>query len=266
MLIFHVSADGDWAAVPDGGTYDVSTRGASLAEVGYLHASFHHQVDGVLDRFYGDADDLALLVVETDRLTVPWRVDPVGDDRFPHVLGPLRREDVVEVVPLTRTVDGAVDVPWLLPTVLRAGDLAVRAAGEADRPLLAAFFADAGLREHLGGPLPPAEARARARGTDLTGWAVVEDGGVAVGLVVLERRGPDVALSFVVLADHQGRGVATAACRAVLDWRFALDPDLRRVTIVTQERNTAAHALARRLGGEPVEPSVWAVPRPDTDA
>ena len=41
-----------------------------------------------------------LLTIETDLLDVPWREDPVGDDTFPHVYGPLKPAAVVDVRPL----------------------------------------------------------------------------------------------------------------------------------------------------------------------
>ncbi len=44
-----------------------------------------------------------LLTIDTDLLDVPWREDPVGDDTFPHIYGPLAPTAVVEVRPLDPT-------------------------------------------------------------------------------------------------------------------------------------------------------------------
>ena len=101
MLIHHVATAADWAHAQEVGSYTTSTLGASLADVGFLHASRADQVDGVLERYYADVTEpLVLLVVDTDLLDVPWREDPVGDDTYPHVLGPLSPSAVVEVRPI----------------------------------------------------------------------------------------------------------------------------------------------------------------------
>lgn len=78
------------------GEYRVSTRGATLEEVGFIHAATEAQVDGVQARFYADAGDLVLLTIDTDRLSSPWQLDPVGDDEFPHIYGPLNLDAVIE--------------------------------------------------------------------------------------------------------------------------------------------------------------------------
>jgi hypothetical protein len=51
--------------------------------------------------FYSDAGEpLVLLTLETDRLTSPWREDPVGDTTYPHVYGPINTSAVLRVQPL----------------------------------------------------------------------------------------------------------------------------------------------------------------------
>ena len=77
------------------GEYRVSTRGATLDEVGFIHAATQEQVDGVQARYYADAGDLVLLTIDTDRLISPWRFDPVGEQEFPHIYGPLNLDAVV---------------------------------------------------------------------------------------------------------------------------------------------------------------------------
>ncbi len=51
--------------------------------------------------YYADVDEpLVLLTIDTDLLDVPWREDPVGDDTFPHLYGPLEPGAVIAVRPL----------------------------------------------------------------------------------------------------------------------------------------------------------------------
>lgn len=102
MLVFHVATLDDWTAAQESGEYTISTRGVTLEQEGFLHASRADQVGDVYDRFYADAaEPLVLLMVDTDLLDVPWREDPVGDDTFPHIYGPLAPAAVVEVKPLS---------------------------------------------------------------------------------------------------------------------------------------------------------------------
>lgn len=102
MLLFHLALPEDWAEARRRGEYTVSTRGLSLAQVGFVHGAHAHQVTGVRERFYADVPELLLLHIETDLLTSPWREDPVPDspEPFPHIYGPLNLDAVVAVEPL----------------------------------------------------------------------------------------------------------------------------------------------------------------------
>lgn len=96
MRIFHVATLADWQQAKASGSYTTSTYGATLAEVGYLHAARREQVAGVLTQFYQDVGEPVLVLeIDTDRLDVPWRQDQVGDDTFPHIYGPLNPRAVV---------------------------------------------------------------------------------------------------------------------------------------------------------------------------
>ena len=102
MLVHHVATESDWTAAQGSGAYTTSTRGVSLEQEGFLHASRADQVGDVYDRYYADADEpLVLLTIDTDLLDVPWREDPVGDDAYPHIYGPLSPAAVIEVRPLS---------------------------------------------------------------------------------------------------------------------------------------------------------------------
>jgi uncharacterized protein (DUF952 family) len=102
MHIFHIATADDWAAAHRAGTYTTSTRGRTLEQEGFIHASRPEQVDGVWKAFYADAGEpLVLLTIDTDELTSPWQEDPVGEDTFPHVYGPINASAVVHAEPLS---------------------------------------------------------------------------------------------------------------------------------------------------------------------
>lgn len=99
--IFHIATVADWEAAQRDGAYTTSTRGRTLAEEGFIHASRGDQVRVVFRRYYADAaEPLVLLTIDPDRLGAEVRVEPVGDDTYPHVYGPVEAAAVVEVHPL----------------------------------------------------------------------------------------------------------------------------------------------------------------------
>ena len=102
--IFHIATAADWRRTLDSGSYTTSTVGRSLAEEGFIHASRRDQVQGVFDSYYrGLGEPLVLLTIDTTRLgDAEVVVEPVGDDTYPHVYGPIARRAVVDVTPLSR--------------------------------------------------------------------------------------------------------------------------------------------------------------------
>lgn len=109
LPLYHVALASDWQAALAGGRYEVSTRGRSLAEEGFIHCSFAEQVEATANRFYADLDDVVLLRIDQSRLDDPVVVeDLVGSgDAFPHVYGPIALNAVVEVRSWPRSGDGS---------------------------------------------------------------------------------------------------------------------------------------------------------------
>ncbi|MFD0634388.1 DUF952 domain-containing protein [Catenulispora yoronensis] len=102
--------DGGHGSRRERGEYRVSTRGRSLEEQGFIHASTTVQVAGVANAFYADlaAEDLVVLVIDTDRLTAELKYDPVpgAAEPFPHIYGPLNVDAVVGLAELGRDAEG----------------------------------------------------------------------------------------------------------------------------------------------------------------
>jgi uncharacterized protein (DUF952 family) len=111
--IFHLADRGEWLAAVPVGEYCVSTRGVALAEQGFIHCSLRHQVRGVADAVFADADDLVLLVIDSGLVTAPIRyeVPEPGAEAYPHIYGPLPVSAVTSVVPVSRDPAGR----FLLP-------------------------------------------------------------------------------------------------------------------------------------------------------
>ena len=100
-LIYHIAEKADWERARRDGQYTRSTRGRTLAEEGFIHASTAAQVPVVADAYYRDAPDLVLLVIDTERVGPELRYEqvPGQPDPYPHVYGPLNLDAVLETRP-----------------------------------------------------------------------------------------------------------------------------------------------------------------------
>ncbi|HEY6795516.1 MAG TPA: DUF952 domain-containing protein [Kineosporiaceae bacterium] len=108
-MLYHLALVSDWEAAIAEGAYRVSTLGRSLADEGFVHAAFDHQVRGVAERFYAAVrEPLVLLLVDERRLSSPWQVDdvPGAGEGFPHVYGPIDLTAVVATSTVVRDRDG----------------------------------------------------------------------------------------------------------------------------------------------------------------
>ncbi|KAB2588125.1 DUF952 domain-containing protein [Streptomyces arboris] len=102
--LLHLAEAPLWEAARGTGTYEMSTRGRTLQEEGFIHLSLAHQLPGVARMLYGSeggagGHDLVVLAVDPARLTAPLRYEAMkpGGEEFPHLYGPLPVAAVVEV-------------------------------------------------------------------------------------------------------------------------------------------------------------------------
>ncbi|NUO89390.1 MAG: DUF952 domain-containing protein [Dermatophilaceae bacterium] len=99
-MIYHLAEQADWEQARRDGSYTRSTRGVSLEEEGFIHASSAEQWPAVRSRFYADvAGPLVLLHIDESRLgsQVVYEVgDASTGETFPHVYGPIDVEAVVD--------------------------------------------------------------------------------------------------------------------------------------------------------------------------
>lgn len=106
--LLHLTERPLWEAARGTGTYEMSTRGRTLHEEGFIHCSLPHQLAGVAEMLYGAGSgagagdqDLVVLVIDAERLHVPVRYESLepGGEEFPHIYGPVPAGAVVEVRP-----------------------------------------------------------------------------------------------------------------------------------------------------------------------
>lgn len=107
-LIYHITAGADWEQARRDGAYRLSTRGVTLAQEGFIHASTARQVPLVANAFYQGDTGLVVLAIDTDRVEPEIRYEqpPGSSETFPHIYGPLSVAAVVSVLPLTTDASG----------------------------------------------------------------------------------------------------------------------------------------------------------------
>ena len=104
MVIFHLAHRDEWNAAAAEGRYEISTRGATLDQVGFIHASYAHQLRAMAESVYaGDEGELCVLVLDPTAIRAAGTrvVDEDGGDGelYPHVYGPIEPTFVTEVRP-----------------------------------------------------------------------------------------------------------------------------------------------------------------------
>lgn len=100
--IYHLALASDWheAADSEDGLYAFSTIGIRLADAGFMHCSFAHQVNAVAERYYAGRDDVVVLAIDPALVGAEVRVEALGTtEAFPHIYGPLPRAAVTSVTP-----------------------------------------------------------------------------------------------------------------------------------------------------------------------
>jgi uncharacterized protein (DUF952 family) len=100
--LLHVAIADDWDPARRFGEYEASTRGLTLDEVGYIHATTEAGLPAVLDDVYDDLElPLVLVVIDADALQARG-IDVIADEAATppmsswKILGPLPMDsDVV---------------------------------------------------------------------------------------------------------------------------------------------------------------------------
>ena len=107
-FIYHIATTADWERARRDGQYTMSTRGLTLAEQGFIHASTAAQVALVANAFYQGEPDLLLLVIDPGLVDAEIRYEPVPGQPlpYPHIYGPLNLGAVVQSSPFTPAPDG----------------------------------------------------------------------------------------------------------------------------------------------------------------
>jgi ribosomal-protein-alanine N-acetyltransferase len=141
---------------------------------------------------------------------------------------------------------------WEWPITIRGQRVVIRAPQDADRQELIRLMTDPVTREYLGGSVDYASRQAlelSPLGLSWGHWVIArsEDEDRMIGSLTLDYDRGELELSYALLPEATGQGLAAASCRQVLAWaQENLEDD--HVIAVTQTRNKRSVALLQRLG------------------
>jgi uncharacterized protein (DUF952 family) len=109
-LIFHLCRRAEWEAAQAAGLYRGSPQDAAD---GFIHFSTRSQIVESAAKHRGGEDDLVLVEVDATRLgdTLRWETSR-GDQRFPHLYGPLPLSAVVRAATVRLGPDRRHVFPW----------------------------------------------------------------------------------------------------------------------------------------------------------
>ncbi|WP_377267811.1 GNAT family N-acetyltransferase [Peterkaempfera sp. SMS 1(5)a] len=150
------------------------------------------------------------------------------------------------------------------PAPIKTARLVLRESEARDRAVVIELDASPEVSTYLGGPRPRAELERTVPEVpgQRPGFFVVELDGAVIGTIQLDPHAPELSgsrrkaggteLGYLFLPEAWGRGYATEACAAALDW-FAGELPGEPVVLYTQTANARSMRLAAKLGFTEVE-------------
>ena len=108
-IILHITRRDQWDRAKAVGLYDTP----SLYSQGFIHCSKPDQVIAVANFLFHGQTDLVLLCISTERVEAEIRYENLegGDQRFPHIYGPLNLNAVTKALDFEPRSDGTFVLP-----------------------------------------------------------------------------------------------------------------------------------------------------------
>lgn len=108
-VLLHITTVGQWREALGSGEY----RNPSLDSEGFIHCSTPEQLLFVANSLYAGRQDLVLLVIAAEQVTVEIRFEDCYDcgQVFPHIYGPLPLPAVTQVIDFMPGPDGLFTLP-----------------------------------------------------------------------------------------------------------------------------------------------------------
>lgn len=113
---FHLTSKQAWEEAKIVGSYSLSTKGKTLEEVGFLHASFADQLDQVAQYvFTGSTEALVVLHLDIEKLEnngITVKVEAASNGQlYPHIYGAIPCHLVDKIIPASMNSEGKLQTP-----------------------------------------------------------------------------------------------------------------------------------------------------------
>jgi uncharacterized protein (DUF952 family) len=94
MLIFHIVTPETWEKFKDENEYEAE----SLQTEGFIHCSYRHQLDDVLQRYYKDAERVLIMHINPHYLKSELLAEPsTNREIYPHIYGKINKSAIVNI-------------------------------------------------------------------------------------------------------------------------------------------------------------------------
>ena len=95
MIILHITDQRAWQNALEAGEY----LGDSLDHDGFIHCCLAAQTEQVLEQWFSGRSNLLVLEIDSNRLApeVIFENLESGDEKFPHIYGPINLDAVIHV-------------------------------------------------------------------------------------------------------------------------------------------------------------------------
>jgi len=94
MIIYHIVLPEVWEKFKDEDEYEAE----SLTTEGFIHCSYHNQLDEVLERYYKTAGKVLILHINPHLLKSDLIAEPsTMREIYPHIYGKINRLAIVEI-------------------------------------------------------------------------------------------------------------------------------------------------------------------------
>lgn len=94
MQIYHIVTPEIWERFKGEAEYEAE----SLQSEGFIHCSYAHQLEAVLERYYKGIEKVLILTIEPSLLTSELIAEPsTGGEIYPHIYGKINRTAIVAV-------------------------------------------------------------------------------------------------------------------------------------------------------------------------
>src|ERR1044072_2317284 len=107
--IFHITKRAEWERAKEEGVH----RAPSLTTEGFIHCSTSDQVIRTANRLFAGEVGLVLLEIDTGLVKPEIRYENLegGEEKFPHIYGPLDVKSVLRVLKFQAGADGSFAMP-----------------------------------------------------------------------------------------------------------------------------------------------------------